>query len=137
MKTAQKLKHASTPPKVLKSRPRQSRANPARLQPARLQSKHRNHAATAVETLVKIALNCGLSAVAIATLTNLFPYYWEQREKVQAIRTEVRDAEYKVTRLRANLNRSFDPSQALNVMQEQSAMVAPNQRRIVLMDETE
>lgn len=132
MKTAQKLKHSSAPPKVLKSRPRQSRANPSHLKP-----KHRNHAALAMETLIKIALNCGLSAVAIATLTNLFPYYWEQREKVQAIRTEVRDAEYKVTRLRSNLNRSFDPSQALNVMQEQSAMVAPNQRRIILMDEAE
>lgn len=132
MKTAQKLKHPGTPPRVSKSRPRKSRAHSPQPKP-----KRHNHAALAMETLVKIAINGGLSAVAIATLTNLFPYYWEQRERVQTIRTEVRDAEYKVTRLRANLNRSFDPSRALTVMQEQSAKMAPNQHRIVLMDEGE
>lgn len=137
MKTAQPLKHPGTPPNVLKSRPRQSRATSSRATPSHLKPKPRNHAALAMETLVKIAINGGLSAVAIATLTNLFPYYWEQRGKVQAIRTEVRDTEYKVTRLRANLNRSFDPSQALNVMQEQSAMLSPDRRRIILMDEAE
>ena len=132
MKTAQKPKSPHTPPRVLKSRPPYSRVRPSRLRP-----KHRNHAALALETALKIAINCGLSAVAIVTLTNLFPYYWEQRERVQAIRTEVRDTEYKVTRLRANLNRSFDPARALNVMQEQSAMLAPDRRRIILMDEAE
>ncbi|WP_204105871.1 MULTISPECIES: hypothetical protein [Spirulina sp. CCY15215] len=129
MKAARKFNNISPNPPKSSSQP--SRAYRSR-------PKKRNaHIARASETILKLAINGGLSAVAIATLTNLFPYYWGQRAKVQAVRMEVREAEYKVTRLRANLNRSFDPSQALNVMQEQSAMLAPNQRRIVLMDEDE
>ncbi|MEA5471370.1 hypothetical protein [Spirulina sp. 06S082] len=130
MKAAKKFNNISpNPPK--------SSSQPSRAYRSRPKSKHNTHIARATETILKLAINGGLSAVAIATLTNLFPYYWGQRAKVQAVRMEVREAEYKVTRLRANLNRSFDPSQALNVMQEQSAMLAPNQRRIVLMDEAE
>jgi hypothetical protein len=147
MKTAQKFNYPDPPPRVSKSRPQESRAYSAgaysagayspRTHSPRSKPKSRNHAALAIETTIKIAINGGLSVVAIAALSNLFPYYWGQREKVQAIRMEVRETEYKVTRLRANLNRSFDPSQALTVMQEQSAMLAPNQRRIILMDEAE
>ncbi|MDB9315386.1 hypothetical protein PN462_19885 [Spirulina sp. CS-785/01] len=101
------------------------------------QAKRRSHSAVAVETLVKIVTNGVLSTVALAALVNLFPYYWSQQAQLQSVQTEVKQAEAQVKQLRSNLSRSFDPAQAQNVMSEQSAMLAPNQRRVILTNQGE
>lgn len=89
----------------------------------------------AVETGLKVIVNGVLSAAAIATLANLFPYYWSQQGKLQEVRSQVRSTEREVAELQSNFNRSFDPTQAGSVMQEQSGRLAPNQRRVVLTNQ--
>ncbi len=89
----------------------------------------------AVETGLKVVVNGVLSVAAIATLANLFPYYWSQQSKLQEVRTQVRSTEKEVAELQSNFNRSFDPTQAGSVMQEQSGRLAPNQRRVVLTNQ--
>ncbi|MEA5418898.1 hypothetical protein VB712_06635 [Spirulina sp. CCNP1310] len=89
----------------------------------------------AVETGLKVIVNGVLSVAAIATLANLFPYYWSQQSKLQELRTQVRSTEKEVAELQSNFNRSFDPTQAGSVMQEQSGRLAPNQRRVVLTNQ--
>ncbi len=89
----------------------------------------------AVETGLKVMVNGVLSVAAIATLANLFPYYWSQQSKLQELRSQVRSTEQEVAELQNNFNRSFDPTQAGSVMQEQSGRLAPNQRRVVLTNQ--
>ncbi|WP_072619650.1 hypothetical protein [Spirulina major] len=95
----------------------------------------RQYRGVTTETLLKVMVNGVLSAAAIATLSNLFPYYWSQQAKLQEIRNQVQATEQEVAELQKNFNRSFDPTQAGSVMQEQSGRLAPNQRRVVLTNE--
>lgn len=95
----------------------------------------RQYRGVTVETLLKVSVNGVLSAAAIATLITLFPYYWSQQAKLQEIRNQVQTTEQEVAELKKNFNRSFDPTQAGSVMQEQSGRLAPNQRRVVLTNE--
>lgn len=89
----------------------------------------------AVETVLKLVVNGVLSAGAIFTLMNLFPYYWAQQAKLQEVRQQTQAIEQEVISLQEDFNRSFDPSQAQSVMQDQSGLLAPNKRRVVLTNQ--
>ncbi|MEM8637694.1 MAG: hypothetical protein AAGG51_02580 [Cyanobacteria bacterium P01_G01_bin.54] len=121
------------------SRPTQSRSNPSRLTRSRRSPRRRQpsapHAGLAAETLLKLLVNGVLSVAAVITLLNLFPYYWAQQAKLQEVRQQVQTTEQEVSGLQQDFNRSFDPSQARSVMQDQSGLLAPNQRRVVLTNE--
>jgi len=97
-------------------------------------SRRRGYSTLALETLLKLTVNGVLSAAALVALINLLPYHWTQQERLSEVRTEVRQTEKRVAQLRDNFSRSFDPGQAQNVIQEQSGMTAPSQRRVVLLN---
>ncbi|MGK7944598.1 MAG: hypothetical protein AB4058_09020 [Microcystaceae cyanobacterium] len=88
----------------------------------------------AAEIILKFAFNGILSLAAIAALTKLLPYQFNQQAKLREVRVEVQDTEHRVNELRDNLNRNFDPLQSRKIMQEQSQMIDPSQRRIILVE---
>ncbi|MCW6037819.1 hypothetical protein K4A83_16290 [Spirulina subsalsa FACHB-351] len=100
----------------------------------RRRSPRRSYGLVVAEMTVKFTVNGILSAAALMALGNLFPYYWAQQARLQELKLEIRETEKEVSQLQSKVNRSFDPSQARTLMKEQSAMLAPNQRRVVLLN---
>lgn len=96
--------------------------------------RHRSHGVMVGEIMMKLAVNGVLSAAAIAALSQLLPYHLSQQAKLREIRTEVKKTDKRVSNLRADFSRYFDPRQAKTVMIEQSTRVDPNQRQVVLID---
>ncbi|MFB2833336.1 hypothetical protein [Floridanema evergladense] len=89
--------------------------------------------ARTLETTVKLAVNVIISGVAVSSLVNLLPYHRSIQTKLQEIRFEVKETEQRVDRLQADYNRISDPQQAKNIMREQSHLVDPARRQIVLL----
>jgi cell division protein FtsB len=89
------------------------------------------HQAAIAETGFKLGVNCVLTVIAITTLVKLVPYNLAQQSKLQEIHAEVSELESRVRHLRADLNRQFDPQQAMSVMQEESIRVDPRQRQVI------
>ncbi|HEY9703121.1 MAG TPA: hypothetical protein V6C58_11780, partial [Allocoleopsis sp.] len=82
----------------------------------------------------KLAVNIFLSAVALGTIIQLWAYYNSQQSKLGEIKTEVKQTEKRVNRLRSDFNRNFDPQQSQSIMQEQSPLIDPSQRQILWLD---
>lgn len=94
----------------------------------------RSYQVMALETTAKIGVNVALTVAAVSALTQLLPYHWSQQEKLRAIRTEVNLAETRVSTLKADFSRNFDPGQTNQIMQQQGYRFDPNQRSIVFTD---
>jgi len=88
----------------------------------------------ALETTVKLAVNIALSGVAISSLLQLLPYHSSVQVKLQEIRSDVKETKQRVYRLQTDYQRTSDPQQAKNIMREQSHLVDPARRQIVLLD---
>ena len=101
---------------------------------ARQPQRRHTHGAVAIEIMAKLTISVVLSAAAIAALGQLLPYYVPQQAKLVEIQKEVKGAEKRVDRLRAQFGHNFDPQQAKSVMQEQSHRVDPTQRQVILLD---
>jgi cell division protein FtsB len=102
-----------------------------------LQPKRRrrySYSALLLETFFKVLVNGVLSVAAIAALSDLLPHLQSNRAKLREIRARVKEAETQVEQLRDKFSHTFDPGQAKSVMQEQSARIDPNQRRVVLVN---
>ncbi|MFB2937009.1 hypothetical protein ACE1B6_17310 [Aerosakkonemataceae cyanobacterium BLCC-F154] len=89
--------------------------------------------ALAIETTVKLAVNVIISGVAVSSLVHLLPYHQSIQTKLQEIRFEVKETEQRVSRLETEYKRTSDPQQAKNIMREQSHLVDPARRQIVLL----
>jgi hypothetical protein len=89
--------------------------------------------ASAVEATVKLAVNVIISGVAVSSLVHLLPYHQSIQTKLQEIRFEVKETEQRVNRLQTEYKRTSDPQQAKNIMREQSHLVDPARRQIVLL----
>ncbi|MGA9383342.1 MAG: hypothetical protein WBV73_31645 [Phormidium sp.] len=87
----------------------------------------------ALETTVKLAVNVIISGVAVSSLVHLLPYHQSIQTKLQEIRFEVKESEQRVNRLQTEYKRTSDPQQAKNIMREQSHLVDPARRQIVLL----
>ncbi|HEY9298259.1 MAG TPA: hypothetical protein VIQ31_18255 [Phormidium sp.] len=87
----------------------------------------------AVETTVKLAVNVIISGVAVSSLVHLLPYHQSIQTKLQEIRFEVKENEQRVHRLQSEYKRTSDPQEAKNIMREQSHLVDPARRQIVLL----
>jgi uncharacterized protein YlxW (UPF0749 family) len=101
-----------------------------RSNPRDLHRKH--HRAIAIETSIKLSVNLVISGAAIAALTQLLPYSVAQQAKLQEVRAEVKTTQGRVSRLKSEFNRYFDPRQAKSIMQEETNRADPNQRVVVL-----
>lgn len=112
-------------------RPRQTR------QSRRRRHRRNFYGAIAAETTAKLVANLLLSAVAVSALVQLVPHYRLQQEKLEEIRVEVAETEARVSRLRSDFSRHFDPEQTKKIMQEHSYRIDPNQRRIIFEEQSE
>jgi hypothetical protein len=95
------------------------------------------HRTIALEVSARLGVNLLLGLVAVSALVKLLPYNLMQAAKLKELQTEVTEVEGRVDLLRAEFKRNFDPQQALNVMQEQSARMHPNQRQIIWLTPTD
>ncbi|MBE9013225.1 hypothetical protein IQ250_23795 [Pseudanabaenaceae cyanobacterium LEGE 13415] len=88
----------------------------------------------AAEAIAKLSVNVVISGAAIAALTQLIPYSLNQQAKLKEIQAEVQTTDTRVSRLKSDFNRYFDPQQATAIVQEQTNRADPNQRLVVLGD---
>ena len=91
----------------------------------------------AVETSVKLAVNVLLCGVAVSALTQLLPYLFSGRERLQVLETELARTETRVERLRDKFGVYFDPQQTKTIMQEESNLTDPAQLRVVWIESPE
>jgi hypothetical protein len=89
--------------------------------------------ALTLETTVKLAVNVIISGIAVSSLVHLLPYHQSIQTKLQEIRFEVKETEQRVNRLQTEYKRTSDPQQAKNIMREQSHLVDPARRQIILL----
>ncbi|MEL6938155.1 MAG: hypothetical protein AAFO84_03070 [Cyanobacteria bacterium J06598_1] len=87
--------------------------------------------AIAFESSVKLTVNLLLAIVATTTIAKLVPYYQNQQQRLSQLETSVERAEQKNAELRSQFNRNFDPTQAKRIMQEQSGLAYPNQKKVI------
>jgi hypothetical protein len=97
----------------------------------RLQQTHR---AIAIETTFKLSINLAIAGIAVSALTQLVPYYLSGRDKLSQIETEVEQTEHRVQQLRTQFSYYFDPQQAKTIMQQESNLTDPTQKRIVFVE---
>jgi hypothetical protein len=89
------------------------------------------HRSMAVESMMKVGVNLGVSIVALSTLVHLLPYRSTQTQKLQEVQGEVQRTEMRVGQLQADFGRNFDTNQVKSILQEQTHMVDPSQKAIV------
>ncbi|MEM8502118.1 MAG: hypothetical protein AAF716_03080 [Cyanobacteria bacterium P01_D01_bin.1] len=87
--------------------------------------------AIALESSVKLTVNLLLAIIASTTIAKLVPYYQVQQEQLGTLQDSVAQAEKKNAELRDQFSRNFDPAQTSRIMQEQSGMGYPNQRKVI------
>jgi hypothetical protein len=87
--------------------------------------------AIAFESSVKLTVNLLLAVVAATTIVKLVPYYQSQQGQLTTLQASVKVAERNNAELRSQFNRNFDPAQAARIMQEQSGMSYPNQKKVI------
>ena len=87
--------------------------------------------AIAFESSVKLTVNLLLATVAATTIAKLVPYYQSQQARLTTLEASVDVAERKNAELRSQFGRNFDPAQSSRIMQEQSGMGYPNQKKVI------
>lgn len=107
---------------------------PAAPPPQRKIQRQPSYRVIAIEATAKLAVNLLLSTAAIATLVQLLPHVTSQRAKLEELRAEVEATEQRVDRLQSEFSRHFDPSQARDIMQEQSTRLDAQKRQILWLD---
>jgi hypothetical protein len=113
------------------------RSSPNKLQPPiqQRQIHQQTHLlALALESGAKLTINALLLTAFISALVRLTPYAWQQYTKLQGIQQEVDQTEARVADLRVHFSQTFDPKQAKAIMQEQSYLVDPYQKRVIWDD---
>jgi len=91
----------------------------------------------ATEACIKLSLNTLLVAAFGSALWHLVPYHQQQRVMLQQAETDVTAAEERVSQLQLNFSQVFDPKQARAVMQDQSYLVDPSQRRVIWLENSQ
>ncbi len=105
-------------------------ASPTAARPKRI-SNSGVRQAIAFESSVKLTVNLLLAIVATTTIAKLIPYYQSQQGRLATLQASVQVAERNNAELRSQFNRNFDPAQASRIMQEQSGMSYPNQKKVI------
>ncbi len=83
------------------------------------------------ESSVKLTVNLLLAIVATTTIAKLVPYYQAHQQRLTTLQAAVAVAEHKNAELRSQFTNNFDPAQASRIMQEQSGLGYPNQKRVI------
>jgi hypothetical protein len=86
------------------------------------------------EALVVIAVNVFLSAAAVIALTKLWPYQTVQKERLDAISTEVNSAEQRVNALRTRLPETFGSGKSQEIFLRKQGWINQNQTSVKLFE---
>jgi hypothetical protein len=124
------------PLRSVEFRPSGSRKTQA-AKPATIDRITRTHRAIAIETTLKLSINLAIAGIAISALTQLVPYYLSGRDKLTQLEAEVERTEVRVRQLRTQFSYYFDPQQAKTIMQQESNLTDPTQKRIVFVEAQE
>jgi hypothetical protein len=91
------------------------------------------------ELTAKLAINLILTIAISASLLKLFPYYFSQKAKLQAVQAEIKDTQIRVNQLNQEFTHYFDPKQSESLLKKSSIKLEPNERRLFLIikDKTE
>jgi hypothetical protein len=123
---------------ALRQFPNEPSRSPERRKNRRTQSapshqtrKLQQHRAMAVESMMKVGVNLGVSIVALSTLVHLLPYRSAQTQKLKEVQSEVQRTEVRVGQLQADFGRNFDTQQVKAILQEQTHMVDPRQKTVI------
>lgn len=108
---------------IASQRPRRPRRRPS--------SKARVDRVAVWETGLKLAVDVTISLGAVAALVRLVPSHLTSRVELQKLEAEVEATEQRVEILQAEFGRYFDPQQTKALMQEESQLVDPHQRRVI------
>ncbi|MBD2328319.1 hypothetical protein [Alkalinema sp. FACHB-956] len=122
--------HQLSQPSPRRSPDRARRPNPQ----ARQRQQQRMYRLMAAETLIKLSVNVGISAVAITSLFQLLPYRSVQQAKLQEVQAELKSTETRVAQLQAQFSRTFDPNETKAILQEQTHLVDPTEKVVVFDD---
>ncbi len=82
----------------------------------------------------RLGMNSFLVLVAALSLGRLVPHLQTQVQQLEAVRLELDQAEVTHTRLRADFDRYFDPTQSGRVIQEQTGYRSRSERQVVWTD---
>ncbi len=83
------------------------------------------------ELSARLGVNSFLALVAALSLGRLVPHLQAQVQQLEAVRLELDQAEVNHTRLRADFDRYFDPTQSSRVIQEQTGYRSKSERQVV------
>lgn len=83
----------------------------------------------------RLAVNLGLSLVALSALVRLVPYYQTQRQVLQEVEDSVEIAQALNQKLMADFTRYFDPAQTSQVLQENGARESDRHIPIIWVDD--
>lgn len=115
--------------------PQKTRRQARRRKTEQRQQRHPNRTLV-LENTAKLFTYCAISALTLCSLAQLVPYLWSQQQKSNEIHTEVKQIEKRVSHLRQDLNRYFDPRQSSTLMKEQNNLIEPGQRQVYLLDKS-
>lgn len=87
-----------------------------------------------VEAGARVGLNGLLFLLGGASLGHLLPYIYHQAQSLASMQVAIDRAETSHLKLQADLNRYFDPSQAQQLIQEQSGYQNSSERPVVWID---
>ncbi len=90
------------------------------------------HRVIALETTVKLSMNLGLSAVAIAALVHLIPHQLSQHARLQELQVASKVSNDRLRSVENNFQHYFDPYQSRAIMAEQTNRVDPREKTVVL-----
>ena len=82
----------------------------------------------------RLAVNLGLSLVALSALVRLVPYHHTQLQVLHEVETSVESMRSQNQRLLEDFSRSFDPAQTSQVLQENGARESEQHIPIVWVD---
>lgn len=89
------------------------------------------HTGVGLEVAIKLGVNVAMAIVALSALARLIPYNLAQTQQLDALQAEVQATQSRVDALQASLEKNFDPQRSRQVMQEQSHLFDPNQKRVI------
>jgi hypothetical protein len=92
------------------------------------------HRRQGLEVVTKLVTYSTLSIFGMITLVNSIAYGYSQRTKLQELAVEVQSTKVRAQKVNTNFIHAFDPQAKMNVMQENSYKVAPDQLQIFLVD---
>jgi hypothetical protein len=137
-------RHSSRQKRKVRSPQSQARQVSTPLNKSQTQKQHKTNVSPShhsqpgitAEITIKLVLSWVVTSAAIASLCKLVPYNFSQQAKLREIDTTVQEAQKRVSLLRQDFTRNFDPQQTVILMQEYSSRL-PADRIPVILEESQ